>query len=75
MNDFLFGKSTDCKRCVKIMLRRAACIFFACFFVLGDLLCTTFHFDAFELSIALLMFKIILTVLVLIIFNCKTQLD
>ena len=49
--------------------------FFACFFVLGDLLCTTFHFDFFELSIAPLMFKIISAVLVLIIFNCKTQLD
>ena len=68
----MFGKSTDFYCCFTFTLFLFVFLLFCFVFLFWrDLLHPTFHFHFFELDIAPLMLQF--DVLVLIIFNCKTQ--
>ena len=60
--------------CVKICVEEGS-IFCFVFGFLGNPFCTTFYFDFLKLVMAPLMFKIILNVLLLFLFNFKTQIS
>ena len=68
------GKCTSQERCVKICVKEGSTFLFV-FVFWGSPFCTTFYFNFLKLGIAPLMLKIIYNILLLFLFNLKTQIS